>query len=383
MSRKLKAAAVQMDASPAPVSDRLARAADLVAEAAGSGAQLVVLPEVFNTGYVYSDDNYALSETLEGQTVTWMKQQAADHKVYLAGTFFLRDSDEVYNTALLVAPDGQTWRYDKNYPFLWERAYFREGKGITVAETELGKLGMMICWDAGHPNLWERYAGKVDAMVIMSCPPKISSANLVLPDDTAQNGDSVRPLSQLSPVGQMVYTEEEFAFGVDMDEHAAWMGVPVIHTVGAGKFSSGMPLPSMSLIAMSSMQPGLWKHLDKADEVRIEAGYDKQTKVVDGTGNVVARVTVDGDGFTLAELDLPDERPLPIEPQPAMRTPSVAYLMADTLGALLMPPIYRRGLRRQWGANMAPVDTTTRVWTAALVVGLLMAFIFGRMSKMR
>ncbi len=381
MSRKLKAATVQMDATPAPVPERLARAADLVAEAAGSGAQLVVLPEVFNTGYAYSDDNYALPETLEGQTVTWMKQQAADHKIHLAGTLMLRDSDEVYNTALLVAPDGQTWRYDKNYPFLWERAYFREGKGITIAETELGKLGMMICWDSAHPNLWERYAGKVDAMVIMSCPPKLSSANIVFPGDEARNGG--HPLSQSSLVGQMVYTEEEYFSGIDMDEHAAWLGVPVIHTAGAGKFSTGMPLPSISLIALSSMQPGLWKHLDKADDVRIEAGYDKQTKVVDGTGTVVARVTVDGDGFTLAELDLPDERPLPFEPQPAMRTPSVAYLMADTLGALLLPPIYRRGLRRQWGANMAPVDTATRVWTAALIVGLLLAFVFGRMSKRR
>jgi predicted amidohydrolase len=176
MSRTLKVAAIQMDAAPAPLRERLDRAADLIAEATSSGAQLVVLPEVFNTGYQYHDQNYALAESIDGETVNWMRLRSAQHGVHLVGTLLLRDEEDIYNSALLVAPDGRMWRYDKHYPFLWERAYFREGRQITIAATDLGKLGMMICWDAAHADLWQRYAGKVDAMVIASCPPKLSSA---------------------------------------------------------------------------------------------------------------------------------------------------------------------------------------------------------------
>ena len=65
MPRKIKVAPVQMDAAPAPVDTRLNRAADLVSKAAAFGAQLVVLPELFNTGYEYDDRNYGLAEVLD------------------------------------------------------------------------------------------------------------------------------------------------------------------------------------------------------------------------------------------------------------------------------------------------------------------------------
>src|SRR5262245_38345973 len=116
MSRKLKIATVQMDATPAPTTDRLERATSLVADAAGQGAQLIVLPELFNISYEYHDRNYELAEPINGQTMTWMKTQAANHNIHLAGSFLLHDRENVYNSAFIVAPDGRSWRYDKNYP---------------------------------------------------------------------------------------------------------------------------------------------------------------------------------------------------------------------------------------------------------------------------
>ena len=135
MKRKLKVAAIQMDCVPVPVTERLSRLAPLIAEAAQAGAQLVVLPELFNTGYEYHARNYALAESLEGETITWMKTQAAQHAIHLVGTLLLLDETDIYNTAALVAPDGRLWRYDKHYVPLWERAYFRGGNHITVADS--------------------------------------------------------------------------------------------------------------------------------------------------------------------------------------------------------------------------------------------------------
>ncbi len=76
MPRKIKVAAVQMDAIPGPTAERLARAAVLVAQASQAGARLVVLPELFNTGYAYTDANFQLAEPIGGMTVAWMKTKA-------------------------------------------------------------------------------------------------------------------------------------------------------------------------------------------------------------------------------------------------------------------------------------------------------------------
>jgi predicted amidohydrolase len=371
MSRTLKIGVVQMDAAPAPLDDRLARAADLVAEAAASGAELIVLPELFNSGYVYDDSNYTRAETYSGPTATWLRGQAESHGVHLAGTFLLLDGDEVYNTALLVAPDGRTWRYDKNYPFLWERAYFREGRGITIANTDLGKLGLMICWDAAHPQMWARYAGQVDAMLILSSPPKLSSADVVFPDGYRQN------IRELTPDW---YVEEELFTGVDMNRQAAWLNVPVAATVAGGAFRSRLPQPFPSLLFYILRRPDLWKRILQARKVELETGYDQQTKVITPDGGVATRVTVDGDGVALAEVPLADSPPEPNGPQPKMLTPGIAHLMADTVGPFLLIGRYRRMQRKTHGAHMAPPDGRTRIWTLLVIAAGILGWLAGKLG---
>jgi predicted amidohydrolase len=375
MPRKVKVAALQMDAAPAPVADRLNRAADLIAEAVSAGAQLVSLPEVFNTGYEYTDANYPLAETIDGQTVTWMKAQAAEHQVHLAGSLMLLDDEDVYNTAFLVAPDGRLWRYVKLFPFLWERAYFREGKRITVADTDLGKLGMMICWDSAHADVWSRYAGRVDALLILSCPPKISSADLIFPDETRVK------FNELGPVWEHIYTDEEYFPGVDMDEHAAWLQVPVIQTVGAGTFRTKFPLPQVSVGGYLVARQDLWGQLAQAKDVVLETGFDKQTKVIDASGQVVARVTDEGDGFTVAEVELADEIPQPSAEQPPMRTSKLSYFMTDVFGAGMMTARYRQHVRKQWGEKLAPVDSSTKIWVGITIGALLLGWLFGLVGR--
>ncbi len=159
---------------------------------------MVVLPELFNCGYAYSQRNFALAESFADETVTWLRAQAAGHGVHLAASLLLRDGDEVFNAALLFAPDGRWWRYDKQYPYVWERVYFREGHGVTVADTELGRLGLMICWDSAHADVWARYVGQVDALVIMSCPPAYDRLDLVFPDGMRLNTRELNSLSDRS-----------------------------------------------------------------------------------------------------------------------------------------------------------------------------------------
>jgi predicted amidohydrolase len=137
MPHFIRVAAIQMDANSAPTSNRLQRAEKLITEASQAGAQLVVLPELFNTGYGYRDENYDRAEPITGPTTSWLRKTAAQHQIHLAGSLMLLDGKEIYNALLLFAPDGRMWRYDKNYPWGWERGYFRSAKGTLIAKTDL------------------------------------------------------------------------------------------------------------------------------------------------------------------------------------------------------------------------------------------------------
>ena len=256
----LNIAAIQMDANPAPVADRLARAERLVAAAAEAGAQLAVLPELFNAGYAYSDDNHARVEPLDGPTATWMRDTAARLDLHLAGSLMLLEQGEVYNALLLFAPDGRLWRYDKNYPWGWERGYFRESRQepwTTVAETDLGDIGMLICWDTAHRDLWKGYAGRVDLMLICSCPPDVSDPTYHFPNGDQLTFDDMGPLIASSKGSALDL------FGDMINQQTAWLGAPAVNTVGCGRIETDIPNGRLSLLGYAVVAPWLLKYLPR------------------------------------------------------------------------------------------------------------------------
>lgn len=366
MSKQIKLAVLQMDATPAPTDVRLDRASKLVEAAAQAGAQLIVLPELFNTGYTYDDTNYDVTEEMSGITVTWMRHTAERNNVHLAGSLLLRDLDHVYNTALLFAPDGHMWRYDKQYPFLWERAFFREGRGLTVADTELGQLGMMICWDSAHPELWARYAGLVDAMLIISCPPLINKAEIVFPD-----GKRLPQATESS----------HFADG-GIQKQARWIGVPVAHSSGHGDFCTPLPFAEPTVAFSAIHQPNeFFDMMKQAADVRLETRFGYHTQIIGADGEVLARVTQDGDAFTLSTIDIADEKPVPTSAQPTFGYPPHEYVAIDVLSDAVYAPIYQRHIRKQWGGRMAPFDWSTRVWMAVSAVVFFVGLIVGSLTR--
>jgi hypothetical protein len=330
MQTKLTLAAIRMDAAPAPTESRLERAAKLVAQAAAQGVQIAVLPEVFNTGYEYTDKNYALAEPLDGPTVSWMKSIARQHNLYLAGSLLLREPDGIYNAMLLVAPDGKTWRYDKSNPWVWERAYFRPRRQpIQPAETELGKIGMLICWDTSHPNLWAAYAGKVDLMLVSSCPPLGHKMTFQLP-----GGNSVK-LNELGPLMRLVYANGEKVFSEYFLKQSTWLGVPAIHTTGGGTFHSALPRPKLSLGILLMARPDLWKYIPRAEQARIESGYFDETYIADAQGNVLNRTKLDGDDVAVAQVPLAEKTPVPQTPQPKIDLSPLTYRADELTNAIL------------------------------------------------
>jgi predicted amidohydrolase len=358
MPRTLTLATVQMDITPSPLEQRLERAEALIRQAAAQGAQVVVLTEFFNTGYSYEETLYERAEAADGPTFRWLLAQAQAHKLYIFAAWLVVDGDHAYDRGILAAPDGQHWAYDKLYPWAYERAFFREGgHQIRIAHTPLGKIGLLICWDAAHESLWRRYAGQVDLLLISSCPPNMHRSVLSFPDGTRYPVD----------------TRDHHFADSDLDAQAAWMGVPVVHAGGIGTLRTRLPLPQQSVAALLAFNGDLWSKLPQAAEVVLEATCDHHAKIVDGRGQVVARALGDHDDLAIATLTLPDEtpRPDPTAQQPRFRITAFSRFAIDQASQALMSYAYGRGLRRQWGARMAPRDPRTLWWGISLGLAFL------------
>lgn len=356
MPRRIAIAALQMDANPAPTHERIKIADRLARKAHEMGAQLVVLPEVFNTGYGFTDANYERTETLEGPTATWMKETARELDIHLAGSLFLLDGNEIYNALLLFAPDGRMWRYDKLYPAGWERAYFREGKDIAIAHTDLGDIGFLICWDIAHPSLWARYAGKVDLMVITCCPVETSDPTYRFPDGEELTHDDMGPVLR-----SVQGTVKRFA-GEMVDEQTAWLGVPAVSTVTCGEISTPVPGARTSLLNAVTFAPRLIKHLRHADEVRMACTFAPSCKIVGADGQILdERAQEDKESFAFARVALADRKPRPEKRnQPPSKIPLASYLFTDFMLPWMMVPRYRRGARARFGEHMAPTERSSK-----------------------
>jgi N-carbamoylputrescine amidase len=118
-------------------------------EAFDRGARVVVLPELIVPGYVSDPEPLEpLAEPLDGPSVTAWTEAAAAAGGFVAGGFCERDGDALYNTAVLVGPDGPVLHYRKLHLFDREKEAFEPGDlGLPVAETDLGVMGICVCYD--------------------------------------------------------------------------------------------------------------------------------------------------------------------------------------------------------------------------------------------
>jgi predicted amidohydrolase len=159
----MRVAAIQMHCS-ADRADNLTRAAALVADAADHGVELVVLPELF-ASLGRNTDMRAAAEPLEGPTVAWASLLARQHQCsILAGSFVERENDELFNTSVLIDPDGVVVnRYRKVHLFdigvegatSRESDTFSAGDDAVVAPMPDGtNLGLTICYDLRFPELF-------------------------------------------------------------------------------------------------------------------------------------------------------------------------------------------------------------------------------------
>ena len=129
------------------------------------GADLIVLPEMFSTGF--SMDSAALAEPEDGPTSQWLCQQAQDLGAVVCGSLIIQAADGSYRNRLLWArPDGSLAHYDKRHLFRMagEHKHYSAGEQQVVLEVKGWRVRPLICYDLRFP-VWSRDAGGTDLLL--------------------------------------------------------------------------------------------------------------------------------------------------------------------------------------------------------------------------
>ncbi|WP_413737328.1 nitrilase family protein [Sodalis sp. RH21] len=128
----------------------------LMEQAAAQGATLMVLPELCNTGYMFATraEAFALAETLpDGPTTRAWIDCARRLGIYIVAGITEREEERLYNSAVIIGPEGFIGRYRKVHLWSDEALFFEPGNlGFPVFKTRIGTLGCHICYDCWFPE---------------------------------------------------------------------------------------------------------------------------------------------------------------------------------------------------------------------------------------
>ena len=189
----MRVALAQLDPT---VGDKAKNLKKLEAAVASANADLLLAGELFLSGYMARDAFAQLAEPLDGPAVKAVASIAQEHSTTLI--FGMPEREEatkrLFNTSVLVAPDGKVASYRKVYPANFgpfeEGLYFGRGDGLTLAETKLCRIGLLICYDAFFPELSKAYALQgADLLAIISASPATSKPlfDRILPARAIEN----------------------------------------------------------------------------------------------------------------------------------------------------------------------------------------------------
>lgn len=170
-----RAALIQLEPKGNSKEEFLAHALELIDRA--GDADLILLPELWNVGYLKFERYRDEAEPLAGPTISALATKSKELKAYiLAGSIVEREDGRLYNTSALISPAGEIAAYRKVHLFGYrsrEKEFLTPGDRVVVAETGLGTFGLSICYDLRFPEL---YRAQVDRgaqifLVVASWPP--------------------------------------------------------------------------------------------------------------------------------------------------------------------------------------------------------------------
>jgi len=153
----MRGSVIQFDIKPGEVAANEALAEEYIEKAAANGAEMVVLPELWNCGYQLADLP-ELAQNMRGSSVRLLQKLAKKHHLFIfGGSIAEKKEGKYYNTMVTVNAQGDiVAKYRKIHLFpygLEEERYFSQGDDWALVDTPWGKAGLMICYDLRFPEL--------------------------------------------------------------------------------------------------------------------------------------------------------------------------------------------------------------------------------------
>lgn len=233
--------------------ENLEHAQAFVEQAAAEGAELVLLPELMPGGYLLTEDIWKTAETFGGASVSWLKRTAKRHGIYLGTSFVEADGHDFFNTFALATPQGKiAGRVRKSPPASVEAYFFRAGSDLHFIDTDIGRIGVGICYEN---LLHERISALHQAAV-----------DLVIQPTAAGTPTPTFPLRRKDAAAFDCMLKGSTAF------YAQALGVPVLMANRCGPLVTPMP---GGLPAQDTRFPGLSAIADSDGTLKAQLGADE------------------------------------------------------------------------------------------------------------
>jgi len=137
----------------------------------GKSTDVVFLPEMFTTGF--SMNVAELAETMEGETIDWMKKRCAEHQLALCGSLIIQEKEKYFNRLVFVQPSGEVQFYNKRHLFTMgnEESHFQQGTERLIVQYKGWRICPLICYDVRFP-VWSRNRNEYDLLVYVANWPR-------------------------------------------------------------------------------------------------------------------------------------------------------------------------------------------------------------------
>jgi len=168
---------------------------------------LIILPEMFNTGFSMNAE--VLAEEMDGKTMLWMAQTAQKYDCVLTGSLIIKDNGLYYNRMIWMLPDGTYSHYDKRHLFGLgdEDKHYSPGQERVIVDLKGWKIRLAICYDLRFPVWLRNQDTAYDILLLIASWPDKRSAhwNALIPARAIENQSYVIGANRVGHDGKEVY----------------------------------------------------------------------------------------------------------------------------------------------------------------------------------